>query len=1027
VGCGVIIESQGAQITGVRGDPAHPANFGRLCTKGSTLHLTASVNVTRQTRLLQPMRRAARGAAPHATSWDSALDEAATRLAHIASTRGPDAIGIYISGQLLTEDYYAFNKLAKGLLRTNNVDTNSRLCMSSAVAGYKATLGADAPPCSYEDLDHAATVFIAGSNMAWAHPILFRRLEDARRANPQQKWIVVDPRRTETAAAADLHLQILPGTDVALFNGMLHLLLWEGLVDRAYIEAHTTGFDALRDIVRNGTPAETARLCGIQEADLVQAARWFGGAVAAPGEGAEGASRRRRPTLSLYCQGLNQSVAGTDKNAALINLHLATGQIGQPGAGPFSLTGQPNAMGGREVGGLANLLSAHRDLANLQHRAEVAALWGLKGGESDVPAEPGKSAVEMFQAAADGEIAALWIACTNPAQSLPDQATVRRALERAEFVIVQEAFATTATTAYGDLLLPATTWGEKDGTVTNSERRISRLRPAVAAPGQARHDWRIAVDVARRIEALLPPRRTDGATLFPFDTAESLWNEHRESTRGRDLDITGLSYARLEGSAPGQGPQQWPLREGEAVGAVRLYADGRFPTPDGRARFAAVAARPLAEKRDAPYPFSLNTGRLRDQWHGMSRTGTLGRLFGHAAEPVVDMHPSDLARLRMASGDLVQLKSRRGTLVLPAQASTTVAPAQAFVAMHWGDEVLGGRHRGGINALTSPAFCPQSKQPELKHAAVKITPAGLPWQLLARAWLPAGVALQRRAALLAACSELDYAACMPFGREGAVAEGARGQGAADGDGGDAGAADAAGLSGNASEAEQGGEGGASKAERLGKGGESGAGVEADHGDDGDDGGDGGHGRQVGVWLRAAAPVAPDAAWLARIEALLGLDAPEVLRYADPKRGQRRSVRLLAHQVDGQPAGARLQAFLFSGDVQAAGWVSALLLEELPAQAYGRALLAGTATPPLAVPSRGQQVCNCFDVSEHEISATLARCVGSAEARLAQLQGALKCGTNCGSCLPALRQQVQRVPAQTQPAAQPAAQTTVQPA
>ena len=917
VGCGVIIESVDAQITGVRGDPDHPANFGRLCTKGSTLHLTASRTVTLQTRLLQPLRRAQRGGRAEPVTWDAALDEAAAKLARIASARGPDAIGLYISGQLLTEDYYAFNKLAKGLLGTNNVDTNSRLCMSSAVAGYKATLGADAPPCSYEDLDHAQTVFIAGSNMAWAHPILFRRLEDARRAKPQQKWIVVDPRRTETAEAADLHLQILPGSDVALFNGMLHLLLWEGLVDSAYIAAHTTGFDALRDNVRNCTPSLTAQLCGIKETDLVQATRWFGQAT---------------PTLSLYCQGLNQSVSGTDKNAALINLHLATGQIGKAGAGPFSLTGQPNAMGGREVGGLANLLSAHRDLANPQHRAEVAALWGV----DSVPANPGKSAVEMFQAAADGEIAALWIACTNPAQSMPDQATVRRALERCEFVIVQEAFASTATAAYADLLLPATTWGEKDGTVTNSERRISRVRPAVAAPGQARHDWHIAVDVARRIEALLPARRADGLSLFPFPTPESLWNEHRESTRGRDLDITGVSYAMLDS----QGPQQWPLREGDATGAARLYADGIFPTTDSRASFATVAARPLAEKRDATYPFSLNTGRLRDHWHGLSRTGTLGRLYGHAAEPGIDMHPSDLARLRIASGDLVQVKSRRGTLVLPAQANTQVAPAQAFIAMHWGDEVLGGRHRGGVNALTSAALCPKSKQPELKHAAVKITKAELPWQLLARAWLPAEVALQRRAELLAACNAMDYAACMPFGREPG---------------------------------------------------------------------------SVGVFLRAGAATAPAAAWLSRIEALLGLDAPDVLRYTDPHRGQSRSVRLVAHEIDGQAAGARLKAFLLAGDIQAAGWVSALLLDELPAQSYGRALLAGTAVPPMAVPTRGVQVCNCFDITEAQIMATLERCSGGAEARLAQLQTTLKCGTHCGSCLPALRQQVQRV----QPAAQAA--------
>jgi assimilatory nitrate reductase catalytic subunit len=437
------------------------------------------------------------------------------------------------------------------------------------VAGYKATLGADSPPACYDDLNFAATLFIAGSNTAFAHPILFRCIEDAKRANPALRTIVVDPRRTETADAADLFLQILPGTDVALFNGMLHVMLWEGWADAAYIAAHTSGFDALKARVRDFNPKEVAALCGIKEADLLQAARWFAGLDT---QGLSGI--QRRPVLSLYCQGLNQSHAGTAKNAALINLHLATGQIGKPGAGPFSLTGQPNAMGGREVGGLANVLGAHRDLANPAHRAEVARLWGV----DDVPAKPGKTAVEMFEAAADGEIKALWIACTNPAQSMPNANAVRRALERAEFVVVQEAFATTATCAYADLLLPASTWGEKDGTVTNRERRISRVRRAVPAPGEARDDWRIAVAFARRLETALQLRRASG---FDYATSESVWNEHRESTRGRDLDITGLSYATLE-----RAPQQWPMPEGATQGKARLYEDGVFPTADGRATFA---------------------------------------------------------------------------------------------------------------------------------------------------------------------------------------------------------------------------------------------------------------------------------------------------------------------------------------------------------------------------------------------------------------------------------------------------------
>ncbi|MDZ4123157.1 MAG: molybdopterin-dependent oxidoreductase, partial [Hydrogenophaga sp.] len=502
---------------------------------------------------------------------------------------------------------------AKGLIGTNNVDTNSRLCMSSAVAGYKLTLGADAPPACFDDVNHASCLFIVGSNAAFAHPVLFRRIEDAKKANPAMKEIVADPRRTDTAGFADLFLPLQPGSDVMLFHGLLHIMLWEGWLDAAYIADHTTGFDALKALVRECTPERVAQVCGLKKEDLYTAAQWFATSPA---------------TLSLYCQGLNQSSSGTAKNATLINLHLATGQIGKPGTGPFSLTGQPNAMGGREVGGLANLLSAHRDLANPQHRAEVAALWGVPS----VPEKPGKSAVEMFEAAADGEIKALWIACTNPAQSMPDQATVRRALQRAEFVVVQEAYATAATCDFADLLLPATTWGEKDGTVTNSERRISRVRPAVPAPGEARHDWRIVVDFARRLETRLRPGQP---TLFSYPSPEPIWNEHRESTRGRDLDITGLSYAMLEE----QGPKQWPIKAGETQGKQRLYEDGIFPTQDGKARFAALPFVPLAELRESRYPFSLTTGRLRDQWHGMTRTGTLGRLFGHVAEPSVQLNP----------------------------------------------------------------------------------------------------------------------------------------------------------------------------------------------------------------------------------------------------------------------------------------------------------------------------------------------------------------------------------------------------
>jgi assimilatory nitrate reductase catalytic subunit len=564
-------------------------------------------------------------------------------------------------------------------------------------------------------------------------------------------------------------------------------------------------------------------------------------------------------------------------------------------------------MGGREVGGMANLLSAHRDLGNAAHRAEVARLWGLP----DVPSKPGKTAVEMFQAAADGEIKALWIACTNPAQSLPDQATVKRALERAEFVVLQEAFAGTATARHAHLLLPASSWGEKDGTVTNSERRISRVRAAVPAPGKARADWAIACDFAHRVEQRLRP---DAPTLFPYADVESIWNEHRESTRGRDLDITGLSWTKLDAGA-----QSWPFPEGAAQGLARLYTEGVFPTANGRARFSAAPYKPVAEPRDARFPYALNTGRLRDQWHGMSRTGTLGRLFGHTPEPTLDLHPQDVARLRMVDGEMATVRSRRGTLVLPVRGTDSVAPAQAFVAMHWGDEVV----RGGVNLLTSSAVCPQSRQPELKHAAVHIARAELPWRLVALAWCDDMQALQLRAALRPLFDRFAYAACVPFGRE-----------------------------------------------------------------------------RSGVLFRAAAAEVVAADLLEGIAVLFGLDGTDTLSYADPRRGQRRSVRLLHSSGD-----QYLDAVLLAGDTRAEAWIGPLLQQSLPAHAYGRFLLAPGATPPGPTPVRSAQVCSCFDVSESAIKETLAACMGPPETRLVALQSTLRCGTQCGSCLPALKRLV----------------------
>ncbi len=890
VGCGVLIESEADAITGVKGDPDHPANFGRLCSKGSTLHLTAKPNG----RALFPEMRANRDEPRRRVTWDATLSTLAQRFADCIQTHGPDSVGFYISGQLLTEDYYVFNKLAKGLIGTNNVDTNSRLCMSSAVSGYKLTLGADAPPACYEDIDFADLIFIAGSNTAFAHPVLFRRIEAAKAKCPEMKIVVVDPRRTDTAAFADLHLPILPGTDVALFNGILHLLLWDGLLDQEYIARHTEGFDALKQTLRDYHPKLVADTCGIREADLILAAKWFG---ESPG------------VLSLYCQGLNQSSSGTEKNAALINLHLATGKIGKPGCGPFSLTGQPNAMGGREVGGMANLLSAHRDMANAAHRAEVAALWGV----TDVPSKPGKTAVEMFDAVATGEIKMLWIACTNPAQSMPDQAKIRKALETAELVIVQEAYGDTETCAYADVLLPAATWGEKEGTVTNSERRISHVRTAIAAPGEVRADWRIVVDFARRLEQFLQPSEP---TLFPYENVEAIFNEHRESTRGRDLDITGISYALLDA----RGPQQWPFPKGASEGMTRLYEDGKFPTANSKAKFFDARYKPVAEIASAQYPLRLNTGRLRDQWHGMSRTGKVARLFEHAPTPTLNMAAVDMAKRSLSEGSLVRLKSRRGEIILPVSASDGLRGGQVFLPMHWGSRFVAGL---GMNALTLPTFDPYSKQPELKNAAVQVEKIDLPWQFVAMAIEDdeqPGRALAGLHQLRRHLNAFEYASVGLFGH-----------------------------------------------------------------------------RHEGVILRAAASVPLSQDFVAEVDAIFGLNETEsVLAYEDKRRSVGRRLRI----KDGKLAAVRL-----SGDAMAKDWLRDWLAEGMSVAHLNRVLLAPAVKPPQGFVPRGRVVCNCLNVSESEILACLNSEAAQDGDRLLTLQSKLRCGTECGSCVPELRRMV----------------------
>jgi ferredoxin-nitrate reductase len=686
VGCGIVIDQGPEGRPRLRGDDQHDGSRGLLCTKGSTLLHTA---LTDAHRLRQPELRRQRSETRSPATWDEAIAHAAGELRRIVDTYGPDAVGIYISGQCLTEEYYLFNKLAKGCLGTNNIDTNSRLCMSSAVAGYRKTLGTDSVPGCYEDFETCDTFLIAGSNAAWCHPVIFRRIEARRAADANVRIVCIDPRRTDTAVAADLHLALRPGTDVPLFHALGHCLLRDGHADRDYIAAHTNGWSALEPLLRAWTPERAAAVCGLEAADIERCAAWLGGT---------------RRFLSLWTMGLNQSAMGTDKNVALINLSLITGKIGIPGCGPLSLTGQPNAMGGREVGGLANLLPAHRDLADAGARAEVEDYWGVPRGR--IAANSGLTATEMFQALRDGRMRAIWIACTNPLVSLPEARLAEEALRAAELVIVQD-IAPTATTAYADVVLPAATWLEKTGTMTSSERRVTLLEAALPAPGEALSD----VAIIQRMGHAL-----GFAAHFAQPNEEAVWREHIGLTAGRDCDMTGIDYALLRRERA----VQWPRPAGAAASTMRLFSDGRFNTPDGRARLQAVDFAERSEPLDEQHPLVLTTGRIRDQWHTMSRSGVVARLRQHIAKPSLEMHPADAAARGLRDGDIAEIVSRRGDSRLPLRVTGDIRPGVVFAPMHWGRGPGGDALR--INNAASGRLDPVSKEPDLKYAAVQVRP-----------------------------------------------------------------------------------------------------------------------------------------------------------------------------------------------------------------------------------------------------------------------------------------------------------------
>lgn len=689
VGCGVDAQVSNGVITGVSGTQDHPANLGKLCVKGAALHETVGL----QGRLLHPKIAGVR------SDWNSALDHISASLKAIIAEHGPDSVALYLSGQLLTEDYYVANKLMKGFVGTANVDTNSRLCMASAVVGYKRAFGSDTVPGNYEDLSSCDLLIIIGSNAAWTHPVLYQRIAAAKTQRPNMKIVVVDPRRTATCEIADLHLQIKPGSDGFLFVGLLNYLVAKRAIDREFIEKNTDGFDAAVTASKPFDLEKTATDTGIDIGELEQFFQWF---------------LRMQKTVSFYSQGINQSATGSDKCNAIINCHLATGRIGAEGMGPFSITGQPNAMGGREVGGLANQLAAHMDFdeASIDR---VGRFWQA----SNMAQSPGLKAVELFDAIHAGKIKAVWIMATNPVVSMPNAEYVREALAKCELVIVSDCIENTDTTAYADVLLPATGWSEKNGTVTNSERQISRQRTLLQPAGEARHDWWAICEVAKRLGF-------DAA--FDYTSPRDIFVEHAalsgfENEGTRDFDISALA-SLTEDDYNAMAPVQWPVNAEHPNGRARMFSDHRFFTASKRAQF--VAAEPALPHRteDFATPFILNTGRLRDQWHTMTRTGLSPKLLSHSRDPIVTINPRDAQSLGLREGDLVSVFNsdtlgQKQSITLSVNINASVPYESLFVPIHWNEQFTSNAR---VNKLVAPVTDPISGQPELKFAQVGIRP-----------------------------------------------------------------------------------------------------------------------------------------------------------------------------------------------------------------------------------------------------------------------------------------------------------------
>ncbi|WP_246682300.1 nitrate reductase [Mesorhizobium sp. B3-2-1] len=924
VGCGVLAKVAADGQVSVRGDPDHPANFGRLCSKGSALAETIGLDG----RLLDPQIHG-RG-----SSWDEALDLVASTFSQTIAEHGPDAVAFYVSGQLLTEDYYLANKLMKGFVGSANIDTNSRLCMASSVAGHRRAFGSDTVPGSYEDLELADLIVLVGSNLAWCHPVLYQRIAAAREKRPEMKVVLVDPRRTMTSDIADMHLAIAPDGDVALFTGLLAWLGQHNALDRAYITAHTTGFGQALFAASALDLAGVAAATGLSEDELGRFYSLFA---------------RTQKTVTVYSQGVNQSSQGTDKVNAIINCHLATGRIGKPGAGPFSVTGQPNAMGGREVGGMANMLAAHMEIENSEHRERVQRFWKAPA----IAGKPGLKAVEMFKAVADGRIKALWIMATNPVDSMPDAGAVEAAIKACPFVVVSDVLAETDTVRHAHVRLPATAWGEKDGTVTNSERRISRQRAFLPPPGEARPDWWIIAEVARRMGF-------DKA--FAHETPAEIFAEHAalsglENDGERDFDIGAYgevdagaydALAPFQWPAPSPGTPLWPAGHlprkggdrmlsrpspifnvarqapaatlpisplaGEMAGRpeggvqarhppkvggttrhqpTRFFANGNFYTPDRKARF--VALRPTVETRITPdFPLILNTGRIRDHWHTMTRTGKSPRLCQHIAEPFVEIHPVDAQRHGIGDADIARVSTPRGEVLVRALVTTRQRPGSLFAPMHWTDQFAA---RGRLDTLTASLADPVSGQPALKHVAARIE------KFTARAF---GFAVTRKRPVAMAADYWAVARCR------------------------------------------------------------------------------------GGWRVELAFADDDVDWTAFAGSLFGTADAEVLAYHDREAGQHRIAAFEGEHL----AGA---LFIAPGPVAVSrGWAAERLGEIHASQHQRFKIVAGRAGAER--PDAGATVCSCFNVGVNQITAAVSAGCTTVDA----IGATLKAGTNCGSCRSEIR-------------------------